>query len=87
MVAAVRLLMLLLLVMMRMLLVMLGRLCGTSSGPVQPPIPGVTRSVGAAVTSRPVNGSWRAGRCSVEGAGGDREALVLIHRVVVVVVV
>lgn len=81
-VAVVRLLMLLLLMMMGMLLMMLVRLCGTSGTTVQPPIPGVTRSLGAAVTSRPVNGSWRAGWCNVEGAGGHREALMLIQRMV-----
>lgn len=90
MVAVVRLLMLLLLMMMMMgmLLMMFGRPCGPvrssiSSGPVQPPVPGVTRSP-AAVTSRLVNGSWRAGGSRVEGAGGHREALMLIQRVVVV---
>lgn len=86
-VGVVSLLMLLLLMMVRMLLVMLARLRGTCTGPVQPPVPGVSRSLGAAVTSRPGgNGSRRAGRSGVEGAGGDREALVLIQRVVVVVV-
>lgn len=87
MVAVVRLLMLLLLMMMMMvLLMMLTRSCGsvhcfTSSAPVQSPIPNVT----AAVTSRPVNGSWRAARSRVEGTGGDREPLMLIQRMGVVV--
>ena len=89
MVAAVRLLMLLLLMMMRMvmvLLMVLTRSCGsvhcfTPRGPVQPPIPDVT----AAVASRPVDGSWRAARSRVEGAGGDREPLMLLQRMGVVV--
>lgn len=85
MVAVVRLLMLLLFMMMMVLLMMLIRSCGsvhcfTSSATVQSPIPDVT----AAVTSRPVNGSWRAARSRVEGTGGDREPLMLIQRMGVV---
>lgn len=90
MVAVVRLLMLLLLMMMRMgmLLMMLGCPYGPvhsfTGAPVQPPIPGVTRSACAAVASSPVNESWRSGGSRVEGAGGHREALMLIQRMVVV---
>lgn len=80
MVAVVCLLMLLLLVMM----MLLGRPCGpvrssTSRAPVQPPIPGVTRCPGAAVTSRAVNGGWRDGVSRVEGAGGHGIDLMLIQ--------
>lgn len=92
MVAVVRLLMLLLLMMMMwMLLMMLGRPCGSVRpciapvAPVQPCIPGVTYSPGGAVTSGPVNLSWRAGWSRMKGAGGHGEALVLIQWMVVVV--
>lgn len=81
---AALLMLLLLMNMMGMLLMMLGRPCGPvrsfiSGTPVQPPIPGVSRSPGAAITSRSVNG-WRAGWSRLEGAGGRREALLLIQR-------
>lgn len=87
MIAVLLMMLLLLMKMMRMLLMMLGRPCAPvrsfiSSAPVQPPIPGVTRSSGAAVTSRRVNGSWGAVWSRVEGAGGHREALMLIQRMV-----
>ena len=82
------LLMLLLLVkMMRMLLVMLGRPCASvrsfiPRAPVQAPIPGVSRCTAAAVASRPVDGSCRAGWTRVEGARSHGEALMLIQRMV-----
>lgn len=83
-VANVRLLVLWLFRMMLMLLMMLGHPCGRKlpRAPIQSCVLCVNRSHGTAVPSHPFNGSRRAGGPDVEGAGVHREALMLIQRMV-----